>query len=92
MYEDPARRPPTLPVGDQPLPSAQRAGIERAFGADFGDVRVHEGNEAASMGALAFTQGDSLGLGGRSGGDPLIGHEAAHVIQQRAGLYRGQYD
>ncbi len=44
------------------------------------------------MGALAFTQGDSLGLGGRSGGDGLLGHEAAHVIQQRAGLYRGQYD
>ena len=61
--------------------------MERAFGADFSDVRVHQGPEASSMGALAYTQGSDIAFGGAasaSGGQQLLGHELAHVVQQRA--------
>ncbi len=72
------------------------AGMERAFGADFSDVRVHEGGSASALGALAMAQGDALhfapGSSASSSGNELMGHELAHVVQQRAGLFHGQYD
>jgi hypothetical protein len=83
---------PTSPVGGgSALPSGVQARMESSFGADFGDVRVHEGPQAEQMGALAYAQGTDLHFApgqynpGTSAGDSLLGHELAHVQQQRAG-------
>jgi len=65
--------------------------MERAFGADFSDVRVHEGGDAAALGALAYTRGSDVHFRpgesdpGARGGQELLGHELAHVVQQRQG-------
>lgn len=70
------------------LPSEVRRPIERATGADLGDVRVHDDGRAASaahgVGARAFTHGRDIWLGaGESARDTrLMAHEAAHVVQQ----------
>jgi hypothetical protein len=87
-----ARPAPRLPSsGGQALPTAVRQTMQRAFGYDFSDVRVHEGPEAEAMGALAFTRGTDLffrpGLFApdSDGGRKLLGHELAHVVQQAEG-------
>ena len=75
----------------RPLPAGVRTRMELAFGADFTGVRVQVGSEAAALGAAAATQGERLYV--RPGeyapdsfdGLALLGHELAHVIQQRAG-------
>ncbi len=75
----------------KPLPDAVRAKMERALGHDFSRVRVHEGGHAESLGAIAYTRGTDLHFApGRyspatRGGQELIGHELAHVVQQQAG-------
>ena len=80
--------------GGQPLPQAVLAKMEAAFGADFSGVRVHVGPQAARIGAVAFTMGDDLYFApGKfqpesAQGQQLIGHELAHVIQQRQGRVR----
>ncbi|HEX3760046.1 MAG TPA: DUF4157 domain-containing protein [Kofleriaceae bacterium] len=74
-----------------PLPATVRAKMEAAFASDFSAVRVHEGGEAAAMGAVAYAHGNDLHF--RPGaydphgaaGQELIGHELAHVVQQRNG-------
>ena len=77
--------------GGAPLPEEVRARMERAFGADFSAVRIHEGPQAEAMGALAYTQGDDIHFApGRydpvgPAGQELLGHELAHVVQQREG-------
>ncbi len=83
----------TLPVrsGRGNLPDEVRAPMEAALGEDFSDVRVHVDGQAADMGALAFTAGDDIHFApGRydpssRGGRELLGHELAHVAQQRQG-------
>ena len=73
------------------LPASVRAKMESSFGVDFSDVRVHEGNQAAQAGALAYAQGSNLyfapGLYDPHSavGQHMLGHELAHVVQQRAG-------
>ena len=47
-------------AGGHPLPLAVREKLEPLFGTSFHDVRVHEGPQAASMGALAFTLGTHI--------------------------------
>jgi hypothetical protein len=80
--------------GGRPLPQALMARMEAAFGADFSAVRVHEGPQAQRIGAVAFTLGEQLYFApGRfqpdtPAGQRLIGHELAHVIQQRQGRVR----
>lgn len=65
--------------------------MESSFGEDLSDVRVHEGPEASLMGAQAYTQKNNLFFArGRYAprsqpGQDLLGHELAHVIQQRQG-------
>ena len=74
-----------------PLDAGVRAKMERAFGASFDDVRVHEGPEAAAIGAQAYAEGHELHFApgqyqpGTPHGDELIGHELTHVVQQRGG-------
>lgn len=83
--------------GGQPLPNGVREQMEAAFNASFADVRVHVGHEAPSLGALAFTHGSNLyfapGLYNphTTQGQQLLGHELAHVLQQRAGRVRNPF-
>ncbi len=78
--------------GGRPLPDDLRADMEQSFGQSFGDVRVHEGGAAKSVGAVAYTQGTDIHFApGRykpdtSSGRALVGHELTHVVQQRAGV------
>lgn len=77
--------------GGWPLPRDVQAKMEAALGANFSDVRVHIGPEAASIGALAFTWGSDIHFApGQYNphtphGQFLLGHELTHVVQQRAG-------
>jgi hypothetical protein len=79
----------------RPLPDEVRAQMESALGADFSAVRVHVGPQAESIGALAFTTGTDIYFApGRfqpdtAEGRRLLGHELAHVVQQRQGRVRG---
>jgi Domain of unknown function (DUF4157) len=78
----------------QRLPESVQQKMEGSFGASFADVRIHVGNEAASIGALAFTHGPNIYFApGQYNpqtpqGQRLLGHELAHVVQQRAGRVR----
>lgn len=73
---------------------SQRMGS--AFGADFSQVRVHTGKEAArltnDLNARAFTVGQDVAFApgayqpGTPIGDALIAHELAHVLQQGASI------
>ena len=77
--------------GGSPLPAPLQAKMEGSFGADFSDVRVHQGGEAEQLGARAFARGSDLHFApgqydpSSAGGQALIGHELTHVVQQRAG-------
>ncbi|MEO7735540.1 MAG: DUF4157 domain-containing protein [Kofleriaceae bacterium] len=69
--------------------------MERAFGADFSGVQIHRDHRAAAIGAQAFAQGENIHLAPGRGdmasheGRALIGHELAHVVQQREGRVAG---
>lgn len=70
------------------LPHGER--IQSSFGRhDLSHVRTSIGGDARAanrrMGALAFTSGDRIGFR-ESPSLHLAAHEAAHVVQQRAGL------
>lgn len=74
------------------LPDEAKTGMEAAFGADFSDVRVHSSSpKAPAVGALAYTQGNEVHFApgqfspDTSTGRQLLGHELAHVVQQREG-------
>ncbi|MCH8310005.1 MAG: DUF4157 domain-containing protein, partial [Chloroflexi bacterium] len=77
-------------VGSQLHPAVRRH-METAFRADFSDVRIHQGPEAESMGAVAYTRGKDIHFApgqydpATPSGQKVIGHELAHVVQQRAG-------
>jgi hypothetical protein len=82
--------PPQLSAGD-PLPPSVRHQMETALGHDFSAVRVHQGHEATIVGAQAFTQGDHVHFAPgtynphSASGREILGHELAHVVQQRQG-------
>lgn len=86
---DPARLAPS--DAGSPLHPETRGQMEGSFGTSFSDVRVHQGHQAPSVGAVAFTSGSHLHFApGRYDpasrpGQELIGHELAHVVQQRDG-------
>lgn len=79
------------PGGGKPLPRPLQAKMEGAFGHSFSDIRVHLGDLPEAIGANAFARGSDLFFK-RTTYDPssrrgksLIGHELAHVVQQRQG-------
>ncbi|HYK00284.1 MAG TPA: DUF4157 domain-containing protein [Thermoanaerobaculia bacterium] len=84
-------------AGGSPLPPAVRQKMEAAFGMDFSDVRVHVGQEAAQLGAVAFTRGTHIHFApgqynpSTVHGHELIAHELAHVVQQRSGRVRNPF-
>jgi hypothetical protein len=79
--------------GGAPLDEGVRTKYESALGDSFGDVRVHTGPEAdalaRSVSARAFTTGTDVYFAqgeyrpSSSDGGRLLGHELAHVVQQR---------
>jgi ribosomal protein S18 acetylase RimI-like enzyme len=81
-------------TGGRALPAGVRGQMEAALGADFSGVRVHVGPQAARLGAIAFTVGADIYFApGRYQpetvqGQQVLGHELAHVLQQRAGRVR----
>jgi hypothetical protein len=78
--------------GGSPLSSGVRSFMERRFGTDFSQVRVHTGSEAIQMNrelnAQAFTQGQDVyfGVGKIPANDSLTAHELTHVVQQTGSL------
>ncbi len=92
----PARVAPAAPVGPRlaigggaPIPTPTRLRLESSLGANLAGVRVHSGPAAATaagtLGARAFAYGPQivLGSGERADDLSLMGHEAAHVLQQQ---------
>lgn len=81
----------------RPLESNVRQAMEAFFQADFSSVRVHEGPTARGIGALAFTLGEEIHFApgwyepASREGIELIGHELAHVMQQRKGRVNNPY-
>ncbi len=82
--------PPVQRKGEG-MPEPVRAKMEQAFGTDFSDVRVHTGNQAEQVGALAYAQGNDIHFASgqyhpeTSKGQELLGHELAHIVQQKQG-------
>jgi hypothetical protein len=79
------------PAAGSALPRLVLGKMEAAFGTDFSAVRIHEGARAPRAGALAYTTGHDIHFApGRydpasHAGQELLGHELAHVVQQREG-------
>ncbi|KAB8139866.1 DUF4157 domain-containing protein, partial [Chloroflexia bacterium SDU3-3] len=81
--------------GGSPLPTGDRAFFEERMGADFSQVRIHTGDQAAStarqINARAFTVGADIAFDhgeytpGTSAGRELLAHELTHVTQQLGG-------
>lgn len=79
--------------GGQPLDAQVRRTMEAGIGADFGSVRVHQGQEAAELSsriqASAFTVGSDIFVRrsldtSSTAGQELLAHELVHVVQQGA--------
>jgi hypothetical protein len=78
--------------GGHALADEAKRPMEQAFGADFGDVRVHTDAESDSLNkqlsARAFTTGQDVFFAegqyspGSADGQYLIAHELTHVVQQ----------
>jgi hypothetical protein len=88
----PAANAPVAPTGGgSPMPAPLQKKMESSFQSDFSSVRVHQGNQASGLGAQAYAQGDDLHFApGKyqpetQSGQALVGHELAHVVQQRQG-------
>ena len=89
-------------VGGTPLPATSRERMENAFSSDFAAVRVHTGtaahDAASALAARALTAGTDILFRageyqpGTPGGDRLLAHELAHVVQQAHGLPQGILD
>lgn len=75
------------------LPQDLQANMESSFGQDFSGVGIHRNSQQAQrLNALAYTQGESIHFAPgefnpySESGRNLIGHEFAHVVQQRSGV------
>jgi hypothetical protein len=96
-------RSPVLDIvgkgGGAPLPTDVRTHMERGLGADFGDVRVHDGGPAAASAqavqAKAYTVGNDVVFNDGAyqphtdAGQRTLAHELTHVVQQRSGPVDG---
>ncbi|MBD3316909.1 MAG: DUF4157 domain-containing protein, partial [Chitinivibrionales bacterium] len=70
------------------LPARQKQRLEKRFGHDFGDVRLHTGPSAdqacEALSAVAFTYGNHLWLHRRTNptSERVLAHELTHVVHQ----------
>ena len=74
------------------LPEDVQTNMEDAYGHDFSNVKIHPDSDSAEeMDARAYTKGDDVHFApgefdpGSETGQDLIGHEFAHIAQQREG-------
>lgn len=80
--------------GGQAIDASTRGSMENAMGADFSNVRIHQGDQADSLSssiqAKAFTTGSDIFFKsgqynpGSTDGQKLLAHELTHTIQQGA--------
>ncbi len=91
-YGDAAAGLAPAPAAVMPLPGNVRSAMERSFGHNFSDVRVHpESPKAKDVGARAFTQGRDIYFAPGAyqpeteDGKRLLAHELTHVVQQSGG-------
>ncbi|WP_411083296.1 DUF4157 domain-containing protein [Streptomyces sp. cmx-18-6] len=70
-----------------------RTEMEARLGADFSDVRIHDGAgaraSAEGVGARAYTSGSHVVIGAGGGDKHTLAHELTHVVQQRQGPVAG---
>jgi outer membrane protein OmpA-like peptidoglycan-associated protein len=95
-----ARLRPSQVHSGRPLDTGVRADMETRFGADFSDVRIHTGAQAArsatAVAAKAYTAGNDIVFGRaafaphNAEGKHTLAHELTHVLQQRGGLVSGR--
>lgn len=89
--ESNARTAATVSGSGTGMPPEVQAKMERTMGADFSGVRIHTGHQAGAVGALAYTQGTDIHFApgqykpDSPSGQKLLGHELAHVVQQKEG-------
>jgi hypothetical protein len=75
--------------GGQPVPAAVRTAASRVLGADLSRVRVHVGGYVRGFGADGLAHGERVHFAPghyrpySEAGRHLLGHELAHVVQQR---------
>ena len=75
---------PTQAPASALLARADRERFERAFAADFTNVRIHRDSPRAA-GVHALTERDDIHVApGVPASDRLLAHELAHVVQQRS--------
>ena len=73
------------------LPKPLRAEMERTYDTDFSSVRIMESHVPTLNGSRAYTTGDDIHFAPgqfdphTDNGREMIGHELAHVVQQRGG-------
>jgi Domain of unknown function (DUF4157) len=82
-----SRRAAAAPGAPEPqaVPTEIRAHVENLSGMDLSDVQVHlDSPLPGRLGQVAYTQGAEIHLAPGQSQD-LIGHELAHVVQQRGG-------
>jgi hypothetical protein len=76
------------------MPESVQRKMEAFFETDLSDVRIFQGTQAQSIGAHAFTMGSDIYFApgqyapDSARGQQLLGHELAHVLQQRQGRVR----
>jgi hypothetical protein len=97
---NPAGRDLAGAAGGEPLPAGARSFMEPRFRADFSNVRIHTGDQAATLNrqlnAQAFTTGNQIFFGRNKfqpesqAGKELIAHELTHTIQQGAAVQRSE--
>ncbi len=87
--------PPIQRKKDESIPEELQAKMEDSFGQDFTNVNIQKNSqEAVDLNARAFTKGDSIHFApgefspNSEKGRNLIGHEFAHVTQQRSGVVK----
>lgn len=74
------------------MPEDVQSKMESSFNTDFSDVNIHSNSDSApALNALAYTQGNDVHFApgqydpGSNKGQQLLGHELAHVVQQKEG-------
>jgi hypothetical protein len=80
------------PVGAGDLPASLSRSVKGIEDADFSQVKIADGSGRPTLNAQAYTKGADVAFkagdagAGAPAGKNLIAHEAAHVVQQRAGV------
>ena len=83
---------PVATANGDKLPKGTQQQMEQALGGDFSQVKIHQNSQQAEkVNAQAFTQGSDVHFApgkynpASNAGQELLGHELAHVMQQREG-------